>query len=81
MIAIKPEDERETGIWRSLVDLGLLQKQGWTVIGAQMVALHAFEHGKLTPRTSADADVLVNVRVLTEGTQIISKLLRVWDLN
>ena len=40
-----------------------------------MVALDALERGRLPPRSSGDLDVLVNIRVLTDGTERISRVL------
>jgi hypothetical protein len=40
-----------------------------------MVALHGMEHGRLPPRSSEDLDVLVNIRMLTNGTALVSRLL------
>lgn len=66
---------RAVGVWRTLLELGRREPQGWTLIGAQMVALHAFEHGRVPPRTSLDGDVLVDVRFLRDGTSRISQAL------
>ena len=49
--------------------------EGWTLIGAQMVALHGMENGKLPPRSSQDLDILVNIRLITRGTEGFSRLL------
>lgn len=51
------------------------QPSGWTLIGAQMVALHGLEHGKQPPRLSNDIDVLANVRVLQDATRRLSQVL------
>jgi hypothetical protein len=52
------------------------QPAGWTLIGAQMVALHGFEHGRTPPRSSRDADILINVRVVPQGTRQFARLLQ-----
>jgi hypothetical protein len=62
-------------MWQALLDLSQRQPEGWTLIGAQMVALHGFEHHRIPPRSSIDADVLVNVRLLQDGTERLSRLL------
>ncbi|MEX0674759.1 MAG: hypothetical protein WD067_08285 [Gaiellaceae bacterium] len=52
----------------------------WTVVGAHMVALYAWEAG-LSPRPSNDVDVLVNVRLAANGTEEISRYLRARDYD
>jgi hypothetical protein len=60
------------GLWARLIDLAEAQPDGWTLVGAQMVALHAYEHGRQPPRGSTDADVLANVRAVADATARIS---------
>lgn len=62
-------------VWETLNDLQQLEPDGWTLIGAQMVALHALEHGRTPPRRSEDADVLANVRAVQDATRLLSRLL------
>ena len=52
-------------LWHTLLELADLRPWAWTLIGGQMVFLHASEHGVIPPRVSADLDVLVNARVVT----------------
>lgn len=40
-----------------------------------MVALHGFEHGRIRPRSTFDADMLVDVRAVQDGTQRLSRAL------
>jgi hypothetical protein len=61
--------------WELALDLAERQPSDWTLIGAQMVALHGMEHGQLPLRSSEDLDVLVDIRVLTRGTEALSRLL------
>jgi hypothetical protein len=61
--------------WNLAMDLAERKPEGWTLIGAQMVALHGMENGKLPPRSSEDLDILVNVRLMTHGTEEFSRLL------
>src|ERR1700694_424852 len=61
--------------WALALDLAERQLTDWTLIGAQMVALHGMEHGRLPLRSSEDLDVLVDIRVLTRGTEALSRLL------
>jgi hypothetical protein len=49
-------------LWHLLLDLRELLTVKWTVIGGQMVLLHALEHGRLPPQISQDGDVIADVR-------------------
>lgn len=40
-----------------------------------MVAIHAAERGRTPPRHSLDLDILVNVRLLTAGTEHVARSL------
>lgn len=75
LVILVEAEGRTSGVWRTLLELGRREPQGWTLIGAQMVALHAFEHGRMPPRASLDGDVLVDVRLLRNGTSRISRVL------
>ena len=68
MIQILPVDAQDEEVWRSLLELQERYREGWTLIGARMVTLFAFEHGRTPPRFSLDADALVNVRLIPRGT-------------
>ena len=59
-------------LWARLLELAAVHPAGWTLVGAQMVALHAYERGKPPPRGSTDADVLANVRTVADATARIS---------
>lgn len=48
-------------VWDVLLDLGG-SALPWTLIGGQMVLLHALEHGQVPPQISQDADVIADVR-------------------
>lgn len=50
-------------LWETLIDLSAVRPGEWTLIGGQMVFLHAIEHGANPPRVSTDLDVLVNARI------------------
>jgi hypothetical protein len=56
-------------LWATLVELSELRPGEWTLIGGQMVFLHALEHAVSPPRVSTDLDVLVNARVVTGGVR------------
>lgn len=52
-----PVDE----LWNLLLDLGVMPVK-WTLIGGQMVLLHALEHGQVPPQISEDGDVVADIR-------------------
>lgn len=60
-------------LWRELLDLADAMPVPWILIGAQMVALHAWRNETQAPRTSRDGDVLVNVRRHPTGTQALAE--------
>jgi len=47
----------------------------WTLIGAQMVALHGCLRGRTPIRPSKDADILVDVRMVSQGIAAVSQAL------
>lgn len=51
------------------MELADMRPGEWTLIGGQMVFLHAMEFGVQPPRVSTDLDVLVNARVVTGGVR------------
>lgn len=57
----------DNALWLVLIELTELRPGEWTLIGGQMVFLHATEHGVTPPRVSTDLDVLVNARVVSGG--------------
>ncbi len=52
-------------LWVTLVELGDVRPGDWTLIGGQMVFLHALEHHEAPPRVSTDLDILVNARIVS----------------
>lgn len=54
-------------LWSTLIELSELRPGEWTLVGGQMVLLHAMEHGATPPRVSTDLDVLVNARTVVGG--------------
>lgn len=75
MIVIPDVDPRVGELWEALLELAEEHPEGWTLIGAQMVFLHALEHGADPPRYSADLDVVVDVRILQSGVRLIAETL------
>ena len=49
-------------LWHVLLDLGEQLMIPWTLVGGQMVLLHALEHGQVPPQISQDGDVMADVR-------------------
>jgi len=74
-IAIPTHGDPWDAVWETLIRLMQLQPTGWTLIGAQMVALHGLEHDKEPPRRSIDLDVLANVRAIQNATRRLARLL------
>jgi hypothetical protein len=62
-------------MWHELLYLAKNPPAPWTLIGAHMVALHGWRMGRKQPRASKDADILVNARVVSNGTERVSKVL------
>ena len=75
MIVIPAEDDRVRELWQALLELADHHSDGWTLIGAQMVFLHALERDADPPRYSADLDVVVDVRVLQRGVRTMAETL------
>ena len=50
-------------LFDTLIELSELRPGEWTLIGGQMVFLHAIENDANPPRISTDLDVLVNARI------------------
>src|SRR5205823_10671029 len=75
MIVIPELGDGRHQMWCDLFDLAEAFPSKWTIIGAHMVALYAWEAG-LASRPSDDVDVLVNVRLATDGTQAVSQFLQ-----
>src|SRR5919106_3562433 len=63
-----PTDDPTLHVWRSLLHVARKRPDGWTLIGAQMVALHGLEQEREPPRPSADADIIVDARIV--GTSV-----------
>lgn len=75
MIDIQPRDDLEHRLWLTVLELADRQPEGWTLVGAQLVMLHAWEHGVSPTRTSRDLDVIVNIKAVAGGTQQFARQL------
>src|SRR5438132_2705883 len=62
-------------MWRELMRLTKNPPAPWTLIGAHMVAVHGGALGREPIRTSLDADVPVDVRLVTAGTAVVGQAL------
>lgn len=65
MIRVPDLGDRFHRMWRSLFELGPRLEMPWTLVGAQMVAVHGWAAGRDLIRPSQDADLLVNVRAMS----------------
>lgn len=70
-----PQDDPILRMWQTLLDLSGKRPEGWTLIGAQMVALHGLEHDRQPPRPSTDADIVVNARIVGQTVRDFALLL------
>jgi len=66
-----PVDE----LWHALLDLDEQLTAPWTLVGGQMVLLHALEHGQVPPQVSQDGDVVADVRAQRSAIkQVVAQL-------
>jgi len=63
VIDLPPLLDLEDALWTALMDISSLHPEGWTLVGGQMVLLHALEAGALPPRASRDLDLVVDARL------------------
>lgn len=78
MIELAPRDESEQALWAATLDIAdLLDGLPWTLVGAQMVMLHAFEAGETPGRTTGDLDLLFDIRAYIGATAEASRRLLV----
>ncbi len=78
-----PDHGTEGRLWTAVLDVADAQPQGWTLIGALMVMLHAHDHGLDAQRTTRDADALVDARGISQATRrLVSTIERLgWRLH
>jgi len=75
-VFVRPRTADEMRLWAVTLELATaLPSTGWTLIGAQMVVLHAAAAGRELGRTSADLDVLVDVRLPGGATRTLAATL------
>ena len=68
-VRLRPLPGHDDELWSTLIELSHLHPGQWTLIGGQMVFIHAMEHGVQPPRMSTDLDVVVNARLVTGGVR------------
>lgn len=62
-------------LWHTLLDLQERLTSPWSVVGGQMVLLHAIEHGQQPLAISQDGDVIADIRAdQTALTAIVAEL-------
>ena len=66
-----PVDE----LWEVFLDLAERLKVDWTIVGGQMVLLHALEHGTVPPTVSQDGDVIADVRATQKALRKVAAVL------
>ncbi|MEX2550199.1 MAG: hypothetical protein WD638_08220 [Nitriliruptoraceae bacterium] len=78
-----PNHGTEGRLWTAVLDVADAQPQGWTLIGALMVILHAHDHGLDARRTTRDADALVDARGIAQATRrLVATIERLgWELQ
>jgi hypothetical protein len=62
MIELPPLTGGADRLWHSLLDITEHMADDWTLIGGQMVLLHALHARRVAPRVSEDLDLVVNAR-------------------
>lgn len=61
-LLLPSSDDLSRDLWGALLEVADHEPENWTLVGAQMVLLHALEHDRTPPRRTSDLDVIVNVR-------------------
>lgn len=74
-VQLPTEPPEIAALWGALLDLAEANPVPWVLIGAQMVALHAWSAESEMPRLSRDGDLLVNVREEPAGTRLLAEYL------
>lgn len=72
-VELPTEPQDVAALWSELLDLADEMPVPWILIGAQMVALHAWRAEAEPPRPSRDGDVLVDVRQRPSGTRQLAE--------
>lgn len=62
--------------WGTLFDLAQVGTDSWLLVGGQMMLVLAVQHNAERIRPTEDIDVVVNLRVQPDGTELLSKWLQ-----
>jgi hypothetical protein len=62
VIELPPLGSPVDQLWHAIFDLSERLAVPWTLVGGQMVLLHALEHGQVLQEPSQDGDVVADVR-------------------
>ena len=78
-----PHHGTEGRLWAALLDVADAQPEGWTLIGALMVMLHAHDAGIDARRTTGDADALADARGVAQATRrLVATIERLgWEMH
>lgn len=78
-----PEHGPTAPLWAAVLDVTDAHPDGWTLIGAMMVAFHEHEAGQDSGRLTADADAVVEARGATSGPRGLAQTLleQGWQLH
>jgi hypothetical protein len=68
-------------LWHVLLDLGRVLHVPWTIVGGQMVLLHALEQGQVPPQVSQDGDVVADIRTDPGGIRQVVEALEAMDFS
>ncbi|MBW9214726.1 hypothetical protein KV102_07695 [Mumia sp. zg.B53] len=75
VITLPPMPAPIDQLWHVLLDLHDLAPRSWSLVGGQMVLLHALEHDQMPPQVSQDGDVVADIRSdRTALTQVVGAL-------
>jgi hypothetical protein len=74
-VQLPPLPNPVSELWHDLLTLAEEATVPWTLIGGQMVLLHALEHGRVPPQISQDGDVVADVRADPRGLAALAATL------
>lgn len=77
MIELPPLASPVNQLWHVLLDLSESVTAPWTLVGGEMVLLHALEHGQVPPEPSQDGDVVADIRMDNRALMQVVQQLRV----
>lgn len=62
-------------LWHDLLDLNDRLDVPWSLVGGQMVLLHALEHGEVPPQVSQDGDLIADIRAEPGALKLVVECL------